>query len=296
MDMVLETDQLGKRYGRNWALRDCSLHLPAGRIAALVGPNGAGKSTLLHMAVGLLRPDAGAVRVFDESPYNNTKVLAEIGFVAQDTPLYRDFTATELVTMGGKLNRRWDAALARTRLADLGIPPNKPVGKLSGGQRAQVALALALAKRPRLLLLDEPVASLDPLARREFLQSLMGSVADDGTTVLLSSHLLADLERVCDYLIVLHAARVQLVGTVDDLVAGHRQLVGPRNGGGPIGGVAAVVRASHTDRQSTLLVRTDGPVDDSSWTVREVTLEDLILAYLAEGDTEASHAEWGVSA
>jgi ABC-2 type transport system ATP-binding protein len=132
MDMVLETDQLGKRYGRNWALRDCSLHLPAGRIAALVGPNGAGKSTLLHMAVGLLRPDAGAVRVFDESPYNNTKVLAEIGFVAQDTPLYRDFTATELVTMGGKLNRRWDAALARTRLADLGIPPNKPVGKLSG--------------------------------------------------------------------------------------------------------------------------------------------------------------------
>jgi ABC-type multidrug transport system ATPase subunit len=296
MDMVLETDQLGKRYGRNWALRDCSLHLPAGRIAALVGPNGAGKSTLLHMAVGLLRPDAGAVRVFDESPYNNTKVLAEIGFVAQDTPLYRDFTATELVTMGGKLNRRWDAALARTRLADLGIPPNKPVGKLSGGQRAQVALALALAKRPRLLLLDEPVASLDPLARREFLQSLMGSVADDGTTVLLSSHLLADLERVCDYLIVLHAAQVQLVGAVDDLVAGHRQLVGPRHDGGPIAGVAAVVRASHTDRQSTLLVRTDGPVDGSSWTVREVTLEDLILAYLAEGDTEASHAEWGVPA
>jgi ABC-type multidrug transport system ATPase subunit len=296
MDMVLETDQLGKRYGRNWALRDCSLHLPAGRIAALVGPNGAGKSTLLHMAVGLLRPDAGAVRVFDESPYNNTKLLAEIGFVAQDTPLYRDFTATELVTMGGKLNRRWDAALARTRLADLGIPPNKPVGKLSGGQRAQVALALALAKRPRLLLLDEPVASLDPLARREFLQSLMGSVADDGTTVLLSSHLLADLERVCDYLIVLHAAQVQLVGAVDDLVAGHRQLVGPRHDGGSIAGVAAVVRASHTDRQSTLLVRTDGPVDDSSWTVREVTLEDLILAYLAEGDTEASHAEWGVPA
>jgi ABC-type multidrug transport system ATPase subunit len=296
MDVVLETDQLGKRYGNNWALRDCSLHLPAGRIAALVGPNGAGKSTLLHMAVGLLRPDAGAVRIFGESPYNNTTVLGEIGFVAQDTPLYRDFTAAELITMGGRLNRRWDAALARTRLADLGIPPNRPVGKLSGGQRAQVALALALAKRPRLLLLDEPLASLDPLARREFLQSLMGSVADAGTTVLLSSHLLADLERVCDYLIVLHAAHVQLVGPVEDLVAEHRQLVGPRHGNDPIAGVAAVVRASHTDRQSTLLVRTDGPVVDPAWTVREITLEDIILAYLADGDTQASHEAWGVPA
>jgi ABC-2 type transport system ATP-binding protein len=296
MDIVLETDQLGKRYGNTWALQDCSLHLPAGRIAALVGPNGAGKSTLLHMAVGLLRPDAGAVRVFGERPYDNTTVLSEIGFVAQDTPLYRDFTADELVTMGAKLNRRWDAALARTRLAQLGIPPRKPVGKLSGGQRAQVALALALAKRPRLLLLDEPVASLDPLARREFLQSLMGSVADAGTTVLLSSHLLADLERVCDYLIVLHAAQVQLVGGVDELVAEHRQLVGPRHGNDPIAGVAAVVRASHTDRQSTLLVRTDGPITDPTWTVREVTLEDLILAYLADGDTQASHDAWGVPA
>jgi ABC-2 type transport system ATP-binding protein len=296
METVLETDRLGKRYGNNWALRDCSLHLPQGRIAALVGPNGAGKSTLLHMAVGLLRPDAGTVRVFGESPYNNTTILAEIGFVAQDTPLYADFTAAELVTMGGKLNRRWDAALARNRLAQLGIPPDRPVGKLSGGQRAQVALALALAKQPRLLLLDEPVASLDPLARREFLQALMGSVAETGTTVLLSSHLLADLERVCDYLIVLHAAQVQLVGTVEDLVAEHRQLVGPRHENDPIPGVATVVRASHTDRQSTLLVRTNGPITDPAWTVHEVTLEDLILAYLADGDTQGSHTAWGVAA
>jgi ABC-2 type transport system ATP-binding protein len=309
--MVLEADRLGKRYGRTWALRDCSLHLPRGRIAALVGPNGAGKSTLLHLAVGLLRPDAGHVRILGESPYDNTAVLAEIGFVAQDTPLYRDFTAAELVKMGEKLNRRWDSGLARNRLARLGVPPDKPVGKLSGGQRAQVALALALAKRPRLLLLDEPVARLDPLARREFLQSLMGSVAESeseseseseneaeaGTTVLLSSHILADLERACDYLILLHTARVRLAGPVEDLLAAHRQLVGPRHDGDPIPGVAAVVRASHTDRQSTLLVRTDGPVDDPAWVVHEVTLEDLVLAYFADGeDTQASHDAWGVPA
>jgi ABC-2 type transport system ATP-binding protein len=296
MELVLQTERLGKRYGKAWALRDCSLRLPAGRIAALVGPNGAGKSTLLHLAVGLLRPDAGTVRVFGASPYDNPEALAGIGFVAQDTPLYRDFSAHELVTMGAKLNRRWDSGLARKRLAQLGIPPAKPVGKLSGGQRAQVALALALAKRPRLLLLDEPVASLDPLARREFLQSLMGSVADAGTTVLLSSHLLADLERICDYVVVLHASQVQLAGPVEDLVDGHRQLVGPRHGGDPIPGVASIVRASHTDRQSTLLVRTDGPITDPAWTAHEVTLEDLILAYLADGQAEASHEAWGVAA
>jgi ABC-type multidrug transport system ATPase subunit len=296
MDIVLETDRLGKRYGRTWALQDCSLHLPAGRVAALVGPNGAGKSTLLHLAVGLLRPDAGTVRVFDSAPYDNTTVMAEIGFVAQETPLYRDFTAVELITMGAKLNRRWDAGLARQRLAELGIPPDRAVGKLSGGQRAQVALALALAKRPRLLLLDEPVARLDPLARREFLQSLMGSVAESGTTVLLSSHLLADLERVCDYLIVLHASRVQLAGGVDDLVAEHKQLVGPRHGNDPIAGVAAVLRASHTDRQSTLLVRSNANIDDPQWTVHQVTLEDIILAYLAEGGTQSTHEAWGVPA
>ncbi|MEU0561998.1 ABC transporter ATP-binding protein [Dactylosporangium sp. NPDC006015] len=296
MEHVLEADGLGKRYGARWALRDCTLRLPAGRVAALVGPNGSGKSTLLHLAVGLLRPDAGAVRVFGNTPYENTAALADIGFVAQDTPLYRDFTADDLVTMGGKVNRRWDATLARTRLAQAGIPPRIPVGKLSGGQRAQVALALALAKRPRLLLLDEPVASLDPVARREFLRTLMGGVAESGTTVLLSSHILADLEHSCDHLVVLSSGAVQLSGAVDDIVGEHRRLVGPRHHGEPIGGVAAVVRARHTDRQSTLLVRVTGRVTDPSWTVHELTLEDLILAYLSDGVTEATHEAWGVAA
>jgi ABC-2 type transport system ATP-binding protein len=261
-----------------------------------VGPNGAGKTTLLHMAVGLLEPDAGRVNVLGEAPYGNTAILAEIGFVAQDTPLYRDFTPAKLVTLGGKLNRRWDSGLARNRLARIGIPPDKPVGKLSGGQRAQVALALALAKRPRLLLLDEPVASLDPLARREFLQSLMGSVAEAGTSVLLSSHIPADLERVCDYLIVLHAARVRLAGAVDELVAEHRQLVGPRHDHGSVQGVAEIVRASNTDRQSTLLVRTDGNPIDPLWTVHNASLEDVILAYLADREVPANHSAWEVAA
>ncbi|MFE7188939.1 ABC transporter ATP-binding protein [Kitasatospora sp. NPDC057541] len=282
-EVALHAEGLGKRYGRSWALQDCSLALPAGRIAALVGPNGAGKSTLLHLAVGLLEPDAGRVRVFGRDPRHDRDALADLGFVAQDTPLYPDFTAAELITMGGRLNRRgvWDDAIARDRLTRLGIPSDKPVGKLSGGQRAQVALALALAKRPRLLLLDEPVAALDPLARHEFMQALMGAVGEYGTTVLLSSHLLADLERVCDHLVLLHTSHVQLTGPVEELLAGHRRLIGPRIAdGAAVPGVASVIRASHTERQSTLLVRTEGPVDQDHWAVHEVTLEDLVLAHL----------------
>ena len=225
MSTALETRGLGKRYGRNWALRECSLAVPAGRVAGLVGPNGAGKTTLLHLAVGLLRPDAGSVRVLGDTPETGPP---RIGFVAQDAPLYRDFHAADLITMGQKLNKRWDSGFARDRLTQLRIPLDRKVGKLSGGQRAQVALALALARKPDLLLLDEPVASLDPLARREFLQVLMGGVAEHGTTVLLSSHLVADLERVCDYLIVLNESRVQVLGGVEDLLATHKVLVGPR--------------------------------------------------------------------
>ncbi|UOX90318.1 ABC transporter ATP-binding protein [Amycolatopsis sp. FBCC-B4732] len=278
MELAIETRGLGKRYGRTWALRDCALAVPAGRIVALAGPNGAGKTTLLHLAAGLLRPDSGDVRVFGHPP---AAALPEIGFVAQDTPLYRDFTAAELITMGGKLNpRRWDAAPARERLAALGVPLDRPAGKLSGGQRAQVALALALAKRPRLLLLDEPIASLDPLARREFLRTLMGAVAEDGTTVLLSSHLLIDLERTCDHLVVLQDARVRLTGPVDELLDAHRTVVGPRAGSDEIAGVAQVIRAHHSERQATLLVRRAGPIDPL-WTEHEVGLEDLVLGHLA---------------
>jgi ABC-2 type transport system ATP-binding protein len=279
---ALEATGLGKRYRRNWALSECNLAVPRGRIVALVGPNGAGKTTLLHLAVGLLAPTTGSIRVLGNAP-NDPELLAEVGFVAQDTPLYRDFTASELLTMGRRLNRRFDLDLAGGRLKRLGIPTDRRVGTLSGGQRAQVALALALAKRPSLLLLDEPLASLDPLARREFLQALMGSVAEQGVTVVLSSHLLADLERVCDYLILLSAARVQVLGTVENLLEEHKLLIGPQRADQPsIAGVAQVVRASHTDRQASLLVRTGGPIRDPAWKVHDITLEDLVLAYLAE--------------
>jgi ABC-2 type transport system ATP-binding protein len=282
VNAALEASGLGKRYRRTWALRDCNLTIPRGHIAALVGPNGAGKTTLLHIAVGLLSSTTGSIRVLGEVP-GDPGLLAQVGFVAQDTPLYRDLTVDEHLTMGGKLNPRFALPLAHSRLERLVIPLGRRVGTLSGGQRAQVALALALAKEPELLLLDEPLAALDPLARREFLQALMGAVAEQGMTVVLSSHLLADLERVCDYLIVLSAAHVQVLGTTEELLDQHKLLIGPhRDPQPPIAGVAQVVRASHTDRQATLLARTDGPIHDPAWKAHEVSLEDLVLAYLAE--------------
>ena len=282
MTLALEAIGLGKRYGRTWGLRDCSLSIPPGHVAALVGPNGAGKTTLLKLAVGLLRPSAGAIRTFGETPRDDPSALARIGFVGQDTPLYADFTVAELLTMGEKLNPRWDQAGAKDRLGRLAIPLDRKTGRLSGGQRAQVALTLALAKQPELLVLDEPVASLDPLARKDFLAALMGSVAERGLTVILSSHLIADLEHRCDYLIVLSESRVQALGQVDELLSRHWILVGPRRDDERVAGVDVVVQVSHTDRQTTMLVRSDAAITDPSWTVHAVGLEELVLAYLAE--------------
>jgi ABC-2 type transport system ATP-binding protein len=282
---------LGKRYRHRWGLRDCTLQIPQGRVAALVGPNGAGKTTLLHLATGLSRPTAGTVRVLGRTPDRDIRLLADIGFVAQDVPLYRSFTVGELLEFGRHTNPRWDHQLALARLARVGIDLGQRAGTLSGGQRAQVALTLALAKRPRLLLLDEPLASLDPLARREFLQALMEAVTDGGLTVVLSSHLIADLERVCDHLIVLSASRTQVTGDIDQLLASHRILTGPRReavaGGAGVAGVATVVQHTHTERQSTLLVRTNGPIVDPTWSVQELGLEELVLAYLGQPNTTA---------
>jgi ABC-2 type transport system ATP-binding protein len=281
---ALRATHLSKRYGRNaWALQDCTLALPAGRVAALVGPNGAGKTTLLHLAVGLLRPSAGGVQIFGVSPTRMPKeVLPHIGFVAQDHPLYKGFSVADLLTMGRKLNPRWDQQAAKGYLDQLGIPLNRQAGKLSGGQQAQVALALALGKRPDLMLLDEPLASLDPLARRDFLRTLMDATAENGLTVLLSSHILSDLERVCDYLILLSASHVQLAGDIDEIVRMHKRLVGPRTTADAVASIHNVVEERHTDRQTTMLVRVNGRIFDPSWEVQEVSLEEIVLAYMGQ--------------
>ncbi len=289
MTVPLQTTDLGKRYGRQWALRDCSLTLPPGRVGALVGPNGAGKTTLLQMAVGLTAPSTGSIAVFGAAPRQHPlRVLPRVGFVAQDQPLYRGFSVAEMLTVGRKLNARWDDTLARTRLTRLGIPLDKKVGALSGGQRAQVALALALGKRPDLLLLDEPIAALDPLARREFLHTLTEAAQAEGLTVLLSSHIIADLERICDYLIILSASRVQLAGDIAALVAQHRMLVGPRAEVAAMAQEHSVIQTGHSGTQATLLVRTNGRVAvvPHSWAVQEVALEELVLAYLGRQLTE----------
>jgi ABC-2 type transport system ATP-binding protein len=284
---VLRARGLGKRYGRRSALSDCTLDVPAGRVVGLVGPNGAGKSTLLNMAVGMLRPTSGTIEVLGGRPGADPAQLAKVGFVAQDTPTYAGLSIEEHLRLGARLNPGWDDGLARDRIRKLGLDVGQRAGKLSGGQRAQLALTLGVAKRPELLILDEPVASLDPLARREFLQDLMEAVAEHELSVVLSSHLVSDVERVCDHLIVLVASRVQLAGDLDALLASHHLLTGARRDPATLPADQQVISASHTDRQTTLLVRTDAPIHDPAWTVGQLSLEDLVLAYM--GQSAANH-------
>jgi ABC-2 type transport system ATP-binding protein len=253
----------------------------------LVGPNGAGKTTLLKLLVGLCAPSAGEAEVLGRVPEQSEEFLASIGYLAQDVPLYKRLSADDHLDIGARLNCDWDAAAARVRLAALRVPTDRPVATLSGGQRAQVGLSLVLAKRPQLLLLDEPMAALDPLSRREFLASLTAAVADEGLSVVVSSHLLHDLERVCDHLILLAASRTQLCGDIDKVLAEHRTLVGPRRGVNEIEPGLTVIKATQTPRQTRLLVRVDGPVLDPSWEVTEVGLEDIVLAYMEQDEALA---------
>jgi ABC-2 type transport system ATP-binding protein len=289
MSTAVETHELSKRYRRVSALTECTVTVPEGRVSALVGPNGAGKTTLLRILAALASPTGGTACVLGGEPRQDPAFLAEIGFLAQEIPLYRRFTAEDHVRIGAHMNPRWDSSLARTRLAELRIPLDQRVGTLSGGQRAQVALALTLAKRPRLLLLDEPVAALDPLARRNFLAALASGMADaeGGLTVVLSSHLVTDLERVCDHIILLAGSRVQLCGDIDVLLAEHKILVGPRKDTAPIERTHQVVQTVTTARQSTLLVRLNGPVIDPAYQAEDVTFEELVLAYLGAGEASA---------
>jgi ABC-2 type transport system ATP-binding protein len=286
MNAVIAASGLGKAYRRTWALRDCTLAIPEGHVVGLVGPNGAGKTTLLRLATGMLTPTRGTITVLGQRPAAGPAQLARVGFVAQDTAVYARLTVADHLRLGAWLNPGWDDNLAHQRIRQLALDPKQRAGSLSGGQRAQLALTLAMAKRPELLLLDEPVASLDPLARREFLQGLMEAVAEQRLSVVLSSHLVADLERVCDYVVVLVASRVRVAGEVSDLLASHHRLSGPRRDPGTLPAGQEVITESHTDKQTSLLVRTDGPVLDLAWAVKPVSLEDLVLAYMSRAGNE----------
>ena len=295
MTALLETVALGKRYGRQWALRDCTLSIPTGKVVGLVGPNGAGKSTLLHLAVGLLQPSVGTISVLGRRPGSGPDALARVGFLAQDSPAYARLTVAQHLRMGAWLNPSWDDGFATGRVEELGLALNQRGGTLSGGQRAQLALTLALAKRPELLALDEPVAALDPLARREFLQTLMEVVVARGVSVVLSSHLIADLERVCDHLVVLVEGGVALEGDVETLLSSHRRLVGPRKDTTAMPTNQVVVEASHTDKQSTFIVRTDEAILDPVWTVSPLSLDDLVLSYMRRSRDRATPTPTGLA-
>ncbi|MFE5602619.1 ABC transporter ATP-binding protein [Streptomyces coelicoflavus] len=283
MDAVLQARSLGKKYRQRWALLDCTLDVPAGRIVGLVGPNGAGKSTLLNLASGMLAPTTGTIAVCGGRPASGPAQLAKVGFVAQDTPTYAGLTVAEHLGLGARLNPGWDAALAETRIRRLGLDPAQRAGRLSGGQRAQLALTLGLAKRPELLILDEPVAALDPLARREFLEDLTGAIAEQETSVVLSSHLVSDVERVCDHVIVLVDSRVQVAGDIDGLVACHQRLTATDASQATAPPGDHIVSTNRADGRTTLVVRTDAPArasHDPAWAVHPLPLEDIVLAYM----------------
>jgi ABC-2 type transport system ATP-binding protein len=279
MSALLDTSALGKRYRRTWALRDCTLTIPEPSIVGIAGPNGAGKSTLLGLAVGLLDPTAGTVAVCGRDPRRDPAALADIGYVAQGAPLYRGFTVGEMLEFARISNPRWDQALATELLSR--SSPGTRVSALSPGERAHLALALALGKRPALLLLDEPFARLDPLASRELLRLLMEGAAEIGSAVVVATRVLTDIERVCERVVLLGHGHVGLDGTVEELLASHRLLTGARRPLGRIRGVAEIVRERSSGRQLTLLVRTDGPIADPTWSVEQIGLEELLLAYMA---------------
>ena len=290
MSLAFEAIDVSKRFGRVRALDGCTFVVPEGRIAGLVGPNGAGKTTLLHIAVGLNAPTSGRVEVFGKSAREDVlAVLARVGFAAQERPLYRGFTVGEMLELGRRLNARWDAAYARRWIASAGIALDQKVGTLSGGERAQVALLLALGKRPDLLLLDEPLGGLDPLARRTFLQELMSASAESGTTVILTSHEIPAIERTCDYVVILGRGRVELAGDIETVVGSHLGITAPTRYEELIKSRSTIVDAERAERQINALVRVSG---DAQWPtgngfeVRPVNLEELVLAYLRRARAE----------
>ncbi|MFH8986277.1 ATP-binding cassette domain-containing protein [Streptomyces varsoviensis] len=281
--MALRATRLGRRFRSGWALRDCEFELPAGRVTALVGPNGAGKSTLLHLATDLLRPTTGELRIFGAAP-GTAEARDRTAFLAQDKPLYPRFTVADTLRFGREFNRTWDQATAERIVRAGGIDLPTQVGTLSQGQCTRIALALALGKRPELLLLDEPLADLDPLVRHEVMGLLMAEAAERGITVVMSSHVLSELENVCDYVLLLKHGGVRLVGDTQELRETHALITGRADDGADDGlppevDRATVVETALTGRQVTALVREPDLVD-RRWLTETPSLEDLLLGYL----------------
>ena len=277
---VIEARQLSKRYRHTWALRDCDLEVPAGHVVALIGPNGAGKTTLLRLLAGLTAPTGGDLTLLGGHQPGSAAVRDDVSYLDQQLPLYRDLRVQDMLRVAADMNRRWDQGLANDRLAAWDIPPRRRVGKLSGGQQARLALTLAIARRPRLLLLDEPLANVDPLGRLDVMATLMTSVAEDGLSVVLSSHVLAELERVANYLVVMSRGHVQVAATVDSLLDSHRALIGPAEEADRLAEHVPVITLSRTGRQAQALARTTAA--PSGWADRPVTMEELALGYLRE--------------
>ncbi len=294
---VVESFGLGVSYRGTWALRDCTLAVPEGHIVALVGSNGAGKTTLLHCAVGLTAPTTGEVTVLGGIGAGLPDALERVAFVAQETPLYRHITVRAMLTVAANMNQHFDRNLAEARLATLDIPLDRRIGRLSGGQQAQLALALALARRPDLLVLDEPLARLDPLARHEVMAVVMSAVAEEGLSVIFSSHVVSELERVADYLILMSHGRIQMVGMIDDLLSKHVVLSGPTDDAERVAELFAVVQSQHAGRQTQFVARIDASVEfPKDWVAENISLDELVLAYLREPSATAMSGPLAVSA
>lgn len=294
---IVESFGLGVSYRGTWALRDCTLAVPEGHIVALVGSNGAGKTTLLHCAVGLVTPTTGEVTVLDGIEAGSPVALNRVAFVAQEAPLYRHVTVRAMLTMAANLNQRFDRNLAETRLATLDIPLERRIGRLSGGQQAQLALSLALARRPDLLVLDEPLARLDPLARYEVMSVVMSAVAEEGLSVIFSSHVVSELERVADYLILMSHGRVQMVGMIDDLLGQHVVLNGPTDDAKRVAELFTVVQSQHAGRQTQFVARNAAATEvPNGWLAEGISLDELVLAYLREPSASALSGPQAVSA
>lgn len=281
---VFEANGLGRRYRRKWALQDCTLSIPQGRVAALVGPNGAGKSTLLRMAAGLIPPSTGSLRILGADPQSqSTDLRRRIGFLDQDRPMYSSFRVEEILHFGRSSNPGWNMEIAQGHLARLSIPQDARVSNLSGGQQAQVALTVCLAKEPELLLLDEPAAALDPVAREDLLRLLMRQVGESGSSVVLSTHSLGDVSAICDYVVVLAHSRVILANDIEFILESHRFLSTGNDENLVLPTGVTVIDERHSAREASVLARIELPFFDSQWLVEQPTLEEIVMAYLRLG-------------